>query len=339
MKLRLPVALAFALLATSTPGQAVAPAVTPAVTIVLPPRLLANAPATLAVLGADGHLIPGLVVDIGNGQHVTTDATGRATFTAPRTGALIATTSGVSAAALIDAAAPRIMPAIPTVPPAVSQHDRFAICGGGFHGDVNTDKVTINGDAAFVMAASPVCLVVLPESRTMAGPAKIEMGAGHAPAATSLVALDFTPPNPPLEPGKKGKLFVRAEGTPAPLEIAVENRSPEVIHFTRGETQQLRTSGGAQNQAPVDAQAIRSGDFSLHARIIPAPDPSSAVRYLQAAEGVAPKNLQSQLKAIETRISRHPGDAEKERPALDRVAKAVPAADLQVLIQAARGCL
>jgi hypothetical protein len=311
----------------------------PSVSIVLPPRLLANAPATLAVLGPDGHLVPGLAVDIGNGQHVTTDATGRATFTAPRDGAFIAKVSGATATSLVDAAAPRMTPAIASVAPAVSEHDRFAICGGGFHGDVNADKVTINGDPAFVMAASPVCVVVLPESRTMAGPAKIEIDAGHAPATTSLVALDFLPPNPPLEPGKKGKLFVRAEGTADPLDIIVENHSPDVIHFTRGETQQLRTSGGAQDQVPVDIQAIRSGDFSFHARIVPVPDPASAARYLEIAEGIAPKNVRSQLQAIAVRISRRPGSAGKERSALHRIAAAVPAGDLETLIQAALGCM
>src|ERR1700691_571198 len=90
---------------TSMPVPAQAPA--PAVSIVLPPRLLANAPATLAILGADGHLAPGVPVDIGNGQRVVTDATGRASFTAPSDGAFIATASGVSAAALVDATVPQ----------------------------------------------------------------------------------------------------------------------------------------------------------------------------------------------------------------------------------------
>src|SRR5262245_18756053 len=83
----------------------------PGVTIVLPPRLSAGAPATLAVLGFDGHLAPNVTVQIGSvghvDQYVTTDATGRAAFTTPGAaaggGALIAQAAGSSAAALIDA--------------------------------------------------------------------------------------------------------------------------------------------------------------------------------------------------------------------------------------------
>src|SRR6185437_13017667 len=293
----------------------VARAQTAPLSIVLPPRLRANAQATLAILGADGHLAPGVIVDIGNGQHVTTDATGRARFTAPPDGAVIARTQGVSAAALVDAVSPpgaASVLALSTAPD-VSQHDRFAICGSGLSGDVTADHVTINGDAAFVLAASPVCVVVLPQTRTLAGAAKIEIDAAgaHASGSTSLVALDFVRPNPPLQPGRKGELFVRAEGTVDALRIVVENHSPDVIRFIRGDVQLLRTSGSARNQAPIDVQAIRSGNFSFHARILPPPDPARAIRYLAIAESLVPKNqsnMRRALKTIATHLARQPRD-------------------------------
>lgn len=306
--------------------------------IVLPPRLLANAPAMLAVLGADGHLAPGVAVDIGNGQRITTDATGRASFTAPPDGAFIATSQGVSAAALVDAASLQAAHA-PIVAPDVSQRDRFAICGSGFSGDVSADRVTVNGDAAFVLAASPVCVVVLPQSRTMAGPAKIEISANatHATTATSLVALDFIPPNPPLLPGRKGKLFVRAESTSGRLHIVVENHSPGVIRFLRGDTQELRTPGGARNSVPIDVQAIRSGNFAFGARILSSPDPTSAARYLEIAESIAPKSQKSvsrQLKSIAAQLAHHPADAAKARAAIERLASTA-SGTLRVLLDAA----
>src|ERR1700740_453783 len=52
------------------------------VSIVLPPRLVAGQPATLAVLGVDGRLAQGITVDVGRGQRVKTDKSGRAFFTA-----------------------------------------------------------------------------------------------------------------------------------------------------------------------------------------------------------------------------------------------------------------
>src|SRR5579863_6847234 len=65
------------------------------VTIVLPPRVVAGHPATLAVLGVDGRLAPKLAVEMGANLHVTTDRTGRALFVVPASGAaLIARASG-----------------------------------------------------------------------------------------------------------------------------------------------------------------------------------------------------------------------------------------------------
>ena len=323
----------------------VARAQTAPLSIVLPPRLRADAQATLAILGADGHLAPGVIVDIGNGQHVTTDATGRARFTAPPDGAFIAKTQGVSVAALVDAVSPGAASVLVlSIAPDVSQHDRFAICGSGLSGDVTADHVTINGDAAFVLAASPVCAVVLPQTRTLAGAAKLEIDAAgaHASGSTSLVALDFVPPKPPLQPGRKGKLFVRAEGTLDALRIVVENHSPDVIRFIRGDVQLLRTSGSARNQAPIDVQAIRSGNFSFHARILPPPDPARAIRYLAIAESLVPKNqsnMRRALKAIATHLARQPRDAAKSRAAVEHLAASTPASSLHTLLDAAAGCL
>lgn len=316
---------------------------TPRLSIVLPPRLLANAPATLAILGADGHLAPGMIVDIGNGRHVTTDATGRASFTAPPDGAFIAKAQAVSAAALVDAASPVAALGL-SVAPDVSQRDRFAVCGSGFSGDTNADHVAINGDAAFVLAASPVCVVVLPQTRTLAGAAKIEIDAAGArvTGATSLVALDFESPNPLLQPGHKGKLFIRAEGTVDALRIVVENHSPGVVRFMRGDTQLLRTSGGTRNQTPVDVQAVRSGSFSFHARILPPPDPARAVRYLAIAESLVPKtqnNMRRALKAIAEHLAHQPRDAAKSRAAVERMAASAPVGSLRTLLAAAAGCL
>ena len=79
------------------------PLTTWAVTIVLPPKLMAGHPATLAVLGVDGKLASNVTVDLGKGQTVKTDRTGRAFFTVPATGDyLLAKASGASVAALID---------------------------------------------------------------------------------------------------------------------------------------------------------------------------------------------------------------------------------------------
>lgn len=308
-------------------------------TIVLPPRLQANSPATLAVLDSGGHLAPGVAVDIGNGQSAATDATGRLSFTAPSNGAFVATAAGVSVAALVDESAEN--GAALSVAPAVSQKDRFAVCGAGFSGDLAANHVTINGDPAFVLASSPMCLVVLPQSRTMAGRVKVEIDSNGAKrtVATSLVAIDFVPPNPPLEPGRKGKFLVRADGTGGPLTLLIENVSPGVLHLTGGDAQEIRTTGGPSNQGFVEALAISSGKFSLRARLLPPPAPEVAERYIEIAAGLAPVNPGAQLRAIAANLEKHPRDLARPAAALDRLANSLPPGTVRVLVDAARDAL
>ena len=45
-------------------------------TIILPQKMVAGAPATLAVLDSAGRLLPNVVVELSGGRNVTTDATG-----------------------------------------------------------------------------------------------------------------------------------------------------------------------------------------------------------------------------------------------------------------------
>ena len=49
----------------------------------LPPRVVAGAQATLAVVDSHGRLLPNVTVELSTGQNVTTDVTGRALFKAP----------------------------------------------------------------------------------------------------------------------------------------------------------------------------------------------------------------------------------------------------------------
>src|ERR1700684_4717132 len=111
-----------------------------AVTIILPPKLVAGRPATLAVLGVDGRLAEGIVVDLGTHSgidvRVKTDKTGRAAFLAPTDAAvLIAKASGAAAATLIaPPPAPNAPPSAISLEPVVSRLAAFQICGGPFHG-------------------------------------------------------------------------------------------------------------------------------------------------------------------------------------------------------------
>jgi hypothetical protein len=313
-----------------------------AVSIVLPPKLVEGKTATLAVLGVDGRLAEGITVTVGEALRLKTDKTGRATFTVPSgSPVIIASGSGNSAAALVDANAPSGEMKTLAVSPVVSLLDQFSICGGVFLEQADANRVSLNGERAFVLAASPECLVVLANPRALPGPVKlsVENTAGSWEASTTLVSLHFDPPIPALVPEKKSKLALHVQGSDRQLRVLVENRTPGVLRFLGGETQNLLTSGGAGNSAEVSVIAISTGDFSFRARILPVPDTASARRYLVASAALAPKEWKSRLNGYARDIERHPGATGKISQDLQLMASATIAGDFKTLLEAARTAL
>jgi hypothetical protein len=312
------------------------------VTIVLPPKLMAGHPATLGVLGVDGRLAPGVRVDLSNGLSVTTDRTGRALFTAPASGDyLLAKASGASAAALIDPSVGSSEPKMVSLPPVVSVRDRFWICGAGLNGEADANSVRINGKIAIVLAASPVCVVVLAEPNSAAGSSSISVQAPGVRwnAAAALVSLAFVAPKPALQPGQKGKLGVRVYGTTQRVNVVVEDRNPGVLRFEDGEAQRRTTSGGTSNVAEMKVQAITSGDYSISARLMLASDAPTAERFLTAAESLAPEDSRRRIAELASRLARNPAAAEKVEADLDQIATRTMAGDLRTLLDAARDAL
>lgn len=319
-----------------------APSPTWYVTIVLPPKVVAGRPATLAILGADGRLAPNVTVAISEGQSLKTDATGRAFFTAPATpGVLFAEASGASVVALVDETpAPNTQAAKEdlALAPVISLRDRFPICGGGFRGDADANRVTMNGDRALIVASSPECLVVLPSPRAVPGVAKLTVDSSGTQrnATTTLVSLQFEAPQTAPVPGQRGDLTVHVEGSDAPLDLTIQNETPGVLEFLKGDTQEVRTTGGSRNIAQVQIAAVRSGDYSFNARLIPLPDISAAVQYLRAAVPLAPKALQHRVNDAAGRVATHPRDREKVRQDLERMISTTIPGHFRTLLEAAR---
>jgi hypothetical protein len=312
------------------------------VSIVLPPKLMAGHPATLAVLGVDGKLASGVKVTLSDGQTLVTDRTGRAIFNVPATGEyLIAKGSGASVAALIDPATAESEPKAITLPPIVSIHDRFWICGAGLQGNADQNSVRISSQPAAVIAASPVCLVALPGAGSKPGAASIAVEAPGVQwsAETTLVALEFIPPNPPLKPGEKGDLVVRVDGSAQKLGIVVQNQTPGVLKFLRGDAQELLTGGGTENIASLKVQALASGDFSFGARLLPSLNLASAERYLKAAQALASRDSQRKLAELAGRLAKHPKEAPEIRAEVERMEITTIAGDLKTLLEAADDAL
>ncbi len=244
---------------------------------------------------------------------MTTDDTGRAFFTVPSTGQiLLAKASGASAVALIDAAAAAGVPRTLSAPEVASLREPFSICGPGFGHDAEAVHVRINEEPALVMAASPECLTILPSRKTTAGPARIAIMSTVTPgeqwkASTTLVALDPEMPGGNPAPGQKAILKVRVSRIGKAATRGNRKRSSRSVAVSgRRDVQEALTCGGPENIATVEAQAIRSGDFSFAAKLLPAPNEDLARAYLQAAVPLAEQPAQKNLNRLVKELERHP---------------------------------
>jgi hypothetical protein len=252
--------------------------------IILPPKLVAGAQATLAVLDSQGRLLPKIAVELSGGQKVTTDVTGRALFEASeQPGKLVAKISGhaISGSATVlaseNSGPPTAAESLPggvnviSYPPVVTVHDRFSLEGSGFRGAADSNHVYLNGDPCLVLASSPVSLVVLPGPRVPVGDVNLRVNvagidAGQFPV--SAVLLEFSGPTDAVNAGTTGKLILRAHGTTEPLLLEIRNGSPGVIQLLKGNVQRLKTSGGDQNIAPVEVKFVKDGNYSVSARLV-----------------------------------------------------------------------
>lgn len=304
----------------------------------MPPKLVAGELATLATLGVDGKLAAHVAVNFANGEHTQTDTTGRAVFTVPKTGTvLIARASGDSVAALIDSADTQSAPTALSIAPVLSLHDRFSICGAGFQGDAEKNRVQINGEFALVIASSPECLIVAAGPQTPSGGVvvSVQTSSGRKEASAAFVSFSFEPPKPPFTSGAKSWLTLRAAGSEKRLNVSVRNESPEVIHFEKGDLEKVTTSGGAENSAQIRIEAVRSGDFSFQAHLLTVPDPPLARRFLEAAEPLATPDMQRSLKKMSTDLGHHPRDAMKIRAQLQQIISTTMTGDLRTILESA----
>jgi hypothetical protein len=259
-------------------------------TIILPQKMVAGAPATLAVLDSAGRLLPNVVVELSDEDKVTTDATGRASFVAPgEAGRLIAKIPVQAITASSSVVAPEVSATQASPDGATSEgapgglgmvsyphflaiHDRFTIEGKGFRGVADSNHVFLAGQPCLVVASSPVSLVILPGPRIPIGATTLRISvAGHdtGQIPVSAVFLEFSGPMEAPDAGTQGKIILRVHGATERLAVEVRNGSPEIIQLPRGNLQRLATSGGEENIAPVELKFLAPGNYTVTARLIP----------------------------------------------------------------------
>lgn len=255
------------------------PAPTAARILLLPRRMVSGERATLAVLDSSGRLAPGVTIDFSNGDHIKTDATGRALFVAPlnpgilygsidgrpgRVSTVILTPTEASAPAMEISAAPRV----------ASLTDRFEISGKGFCGDADANQVAIADHGALVLASSPVALTVLPPLELEPGLAKVTVSCAKRGApgfSVAFVELELQADSSPLKRGERRTLAVRVRGTAERISLEARNLAPDVAELEGGNPVRRLSSGGEdENAAEFEVVGKKNGTFLISIRLVPA---------------------------------------------------------------------
>ncbi|MCU1240665.1 MAG: hypothetical protein JWO71_1391 [Candidatus Acidoferrum typicum] len=249
--------------------------------LLLPKRIVGGEPATLAVLDGNGRLTPGVTVNFSYGDHLVTNATGRALFVAPvnpgviyatigsrsaRVYTTILTTAEVSSSSLQVSAAPEF----------ASRGDRFELAGTGFCGDADANNVRVAGKPALVLASSRAAVTALPSTDVAPGPANIEVSCAKRSAPTfsiTFVDLSLDADSSPLAPGEHRTLTIDVRGTIAKVPLEARNLSPKVADLTGGNPAKTSSSGGAENAASFELIGRERGNFSISVRLLATPSP------------------------------------------------------------------
>lgn len=317
-------------------------------TIVLPLELVADQPATLAVLAANGHVAPGVTVTLSSGEAVTTDESGRAHFLAPPdAGVVFAQVSGTELreAADVLSQVANNGTRLTAVPRFVSVEDSFVVTGAGFQGDADRNRVEAGGKTVLVLASSPVQLILMPPDDILPGPTKFSVFEGAAELdaqATFVNVVSSVSSDAPIRPGEKIGLMLSVHGTSNPLELEITNLTPQLIAFAHGSGALVRTAGGPSNTAMIQVKGLNAGPFSFAVGLednSAKTDMPLARVFLEAARKIAPADVAKRLVHIERSLLKGNADTTKSRDELARVSHHGTSQDFQALIRAARRAL
>jgi len=249
--------------------------------LLLPRRIVSGERATLAVLDVNGRLTPGVGVVFSNGDHLTTDATGRALFVAPlNPGVISASISGRSGRVHTNIISPTEAASttieVSSAPRIASVSDRFELAGRGFCGDADANRIMVAGQPALVLASSPMSLLVLPPADLDPGVASVQAScAKHdAPAfSVKFVSLMLEADSSPLTPGDHRTLTVRVRGTTLKVPLEAHNLAPDVAELSGGNPARVASTGGTDNAAQFQLVGRQRGTFVVSIRLLPTQNP------------------------------------------------------------------
>jgi hypothetical protein len=274
-RLEFAVLLLSAALAGSAGAQQV-PSAKNARIILLPRKMVSGNRATIAVLDVNGRLTPGATISFSNGDHVTTNSTGRGLFVAPlTTGVLYATIQGRPGRVQTLVVGPQESKSATQIlqaPHFASTRDRFELQGHGFCGDADKNIVQVNGRPALVLAASSESMAILPPDELTAGPADLTVACSNGQASVAhlnLVSLSLEADTSPLRPGETRTLSVRIGGTQERVMLEARNLAPDIAELSGGKPARAISSGGAENIAQFPLTGKQHGNILVSIRLLP----------------------------------------------------------------------
>jgi hypothetical protein len=260
-----------------SPAAQQPPAASAARILLLPHKIVSGEHATLAVLDTNGRLTPGARIDFSNGDHVTTDTTGRGLFVAPLNpgiiSAVIAGRPGRVYTTILtptDASAPSIE--ISAAPRVATLSDRFDIAGREFCGDADANTVTIAGLPALVLASSPMALVVVPPTELDSGNASVVVSCAKRDSerfSIRFIQLTLEANSSPLAPGDHRPLTVHIKGTTGKIGLEARNLAPDIAELVGGNPARVSSSGGTDNAAQFQLTGKQHGNFVVSIRLLP----------------------------------------------------------------------
>jgi hypothetical protein len=271
--------------------------------LLLPRKIVSGERATLAVLDLNGRLTPGVTVKFSNGDHFTTDQSGRALFVAPlNPGVIFGSIAGrpghvptqiISPAEALSSVAKNVSPPtssdpgssenvppasmvagiVTTAPRVASLSDRFDIAGHGFCGDADANTVNIGSHRALVLASSPTSLVILPPTELEPGPAPVEIACGKNTLpvfSVVFLGLELHADSSPLAPGEHRQITVSVAGSSTKISLEAKNLAPDIAELAGGTIVRRSSTGGSQNAAHFEVTGRRRGNFLISIRLVPA---------------------------------------------------------------------
>lgn len=289
-----------------TPEPTIAPAGS---RVVMTGVVVAGQPATVTAVGPTGAVLAGTVIEVA-GEEKVTDAKGRVRFIVP---GAIATVAAILPGVLksppsiatvrpqlppnpadgvdytppmpgnngkpVIERAPRAsarsrVPMIDHAPPNPTPGSTMTITGTGFSGDVGGNSVQVGDNTSEVLASSPAEIVAVVPADATVGPQSVVVVTADGESntyPTEVTQIWFEAADTQLNAGQTGKGYLRVS-CDSPQTIALSNDN-DVISLTAGNAQVVRTSGGANNGAPVLYVANRPGMFSVRAEIVDPSDP------------------------------------------------------------------